>query len=68
MQVAGWTLIEYSLWLDAQPDESEIFNLVESSLSSFKEQKRSRPTREADMVYDVINELLNNARKSQGEV
>ena len=64
MQIEGWTLSEYSSWLDSSTDESEVFNLLEASLKSFNEQKMHQSSQGNILLCDVISELLEKARAS----
>ena len=64
MQIEGWTLSEYSSWLDANTDENEVLNLIEASLNSVNEQKMHHSTDGRNLLYNVIRELLTNARAS----
>jgi len=60
--IEGWTLSEYSSWLDSNTDESEVLKLFETSLNSFNEQRIKSSSHSNYLLYEVIRELMIKAR------
>lgn len=56
-QVAGWTLSEYSSWLDAHPNESDVLALIKGTLDAYAQRNGSRDRMDDASVYDVMVEL-----------
>eukprot|EP00112_Aurelia_sp_Birch-Aquarium-sp1_P024876 Seg803.12 transcript_id=Seg803.12/GoldUCD/mRNA.D3Y31 product="Conserved oligomeric Golgi complex subunit 5" protein_id=Seg803.12/GoldUCD/D3Y31 len=55
--VAGWTLSEYSSWLDAHPNESDVLALIKGTLDAYAQRNGSRDRMDDASVYDVMVEL-----------
>ncbi|XP_065066714.1 conserved oligomeric Golgi complex subunit 5-like isoform X2 [Rhopilema esculentum] len=60
--VAGWTLSEYSSWLDSHQGENEVLTLIKSTLDAYAKQRKLHNSNETNLVYDVMSELLKAAQ------
>ena len=59
--MAGWTLSEYSSWLDAHPNENDVLALIKGTLDAYSQRNGSRDRMDDASVYDAMVELLAKA-------
>ncbi|XP_014663844.1 PREDICTED: conserved oligomeric Golgi complex subunit 5-like [Priapulus caudatus] len=56
---AGWSITDYSRWLDKHPHDKDRLTLIKGAMESYVQSVKSRQGKEFASVYPVMVELLN---------